>query len=85
MSFFNDFFREIGVMQESEKLSVTLVFGKGAYVFGDYKILALTESEIVVLVKKKAYKIFGQNLKIKTMSKGELVIVGRVDGAMKND
>ena len=84
MSFFNDLFKEIGVMQESEKLSVTVAFGKGAYVFGDYKILALTESEIVVMIKKKSYKIYGENLKIKTMSKGELLVEGKVDGAIKN-
>lgn len=83
MSFFNDFFTEIG-FNSSERLAVTVVFGKGAYVFGAYKILALAESEIVVLVKKKYYKIFGENLKIKTMSKGEMVIVGNVVGATEN-
>lgn len=83
MSFFNDFFSEIG-FNSSERLAVTVVFGKGAYVFGAYKILALAESEIVVLVNKKYYKIFGENLKIKTMSKGEMVIVGNVVGATEN-
>jgi hypothetical protein len=83
MSFFNDFFNEIG-FNSSERLAVTVVFGKGAYVFGAYKILALAESEIVVLVKKKYYKIFGEKLKIKTMSKGEMVIVGNVVGATEN-
>ena len=84
MSFFNEIFKEIGISNLSENLSFSVVFGKACYVFGDYKILALTESEIVVMIKKKSYKIYGENLKIKTMSKGELLVEGKVDGAIKN-
>ena len=84
MSFFNEIFKEIGISNLSENLSFSVVFGKACYVFGDYKILALTENEIVVMAKKKSYKIYGDNLKIKTMSKGELVVEGKVDGAVRN-
>ena len=83
MSFFNTFFKELGVTQDKNNIAISVIFGKGAMLVCDYKILSLEEYEVVVQVNKMNIKIYGEKLKIKTMSKGELVVLGNVFGVTK--
>ena len=83
MSFFNSFLKEIGISDLENKTSCSMVFGKAAMIVGVYKIVSMQEYEIVVCVEKINYKIWGNNLKIKTMSKGEIIISGNVVGVCK--
>ena len=83
MSFFNAIFKELDISEDKNNIMISTIIGKGAMLVCDYKILSFEDYEIVVLVNKISLKIYGEKLKIKTMSKGELVISGNVVGVVK--
>lgn len=78
MSFFYDVFAALGVDEISNNLSINFVENKGMVVVGKFKILTLNDSLVQIKSNKNLIKIEGENLMIKTVSKGELVIVGKV-------
>ena len=83
MSFFNAIFKELDIIEDKNNIMISTIIGKGAMLVCDYKILSFEDYEIVVLVNKITLKIYGEKLKIKTMSKGELVVCGNVVGVAK--
>ncbi|MBE5755564.1 MAG: hypothetical protein E7341_02640 [Clostridiales bacterium] len=83
MSFFNAIFKELDISEDKNNIMISTIIGKGAMLVCDYKILSFEDYEIVVLVNKISLKIYGEKLKIKTMSKGELVVSGNVVGVVK--
>ena len=83
MSFFNAIFKELDISEDKNNIMISTIIGKGAMLVCDYKILSFEDYEIVVLVNKISLKIYGEKLKIKTMSKGELVVSGNVVGVAK--
>lgn len=83
MSFFNAIFKELDIIEDKNNIMISTIIGKGAMLVCDYKILSFEDYEIVVLVNKISLKIYGEKLKIKTMSKGELVVSGNVVGVVK--
>ena len=83
MSFFNAIFKELDISEDKNNIMISTIIGKGAMLICDYKILSFEDYEIVVLVNKISLKIYGEKLKIKTMSKGELVVSGNVVGVVK--
>ena len=83
MSFFNDFLQSVSVDDVKNKICCDLIFGKSLRVLGDFKINALYEDEILLGFGKVQVKILGNELKIVTLSKGELEVAGNVNGVVR--
>jgi len=78
MSFFYDFFDEITSIDDTDNLKLTYVQNKGVVVVGKFKILTLNDELIILKIKKDKNEIKGENLMIKSISKGEIAVFGRV-------
>lgn len=78
MSFFYDLMKCFNISDISSKITLTFVLGVGLAVVGKVKILNLSEEEIVVGNKKQKIIISGNDLIIKSVSKGEVIIGGSV-------
>ena len=83
MSFFSDFFDNVMIENEKNKIYCSLVFGQKASIIGGAKIDTMNQDEIIIKIKKEKIKIIGSNLTISSMSKGEFEIEGCVDGVLK--
>ena len=57
--------------------------GYGVKISANFKVESLEENEIILKCKKERIKVFGKNLKVLTLSKGEIEISGKVDGVLK--
>ena len=78
MSFFYDVFSALGIDDISNNLSINFVEEKGIVVVGNFKILTLNDELLQLKTKKNLIKIKGENLAMKTVSKGEIVVMGKV-------
>lgn len=78
MSFLYDFFDYFKTYNPNEKPMITLVFGVGIMIVGNVKIANIADDFVDVIFKKKLIKVVGNGLKIKSISKGELVVEGNV-------
>lgn len=78
MSFFYDFLKYFDIKDLDAKITITTIVGIGTIVIGKIKIKNIQENEVKFLANKKVISVFGENLSIKTISKGELVIRGEV-------
>lgn len=86
MSFFYDFLNEIKVNELSNKVTISIILNEGAMVVGKIKVISFSSEVVVLCVSDRMVKIEGENLKIKTASKGEIVIIGNVKRVSeKND
>ena len=86
MSFFYDFLNEIKVNDLSNKVTISIILNEGAMVVGKIKVISFSSEAVVLCVGDRMVKIEGENLKIKTASKGEIVIIGNVKRVSeKND
>lgn len=83
MSFFNEFFESISLDSDDNKIYCNLVLGVGVRVFGKLKIDTMQETEIVLKNKKERIRIYGKNLNIASMSKGEVEIEGIIQGVAR--
>lgn len=83
MSFFYDFLDSFSIDDLGDKIYCDFVFGKAVKVLANFKIENLGEDKIVLRCKKNRIKILGTKLKILALSKGELEIVGNVEGVIK--
>lgn len=79
MSFFNDFFEYFNVRDGGEEPKITLVFGIGLMISGNIKLGQICEDKIVINGKRHSIYIFGKNLVIKSIAKGEVVIGGDIN------
>ena len=78
MSFFDDILKNFELKNFVDEIVVTLVIGVGIMVVGNIYISDFTTDEISLSFKNECYKIVGNNLKLKSMSKGEIVVLGDV-------
>lgn len=78
MSFFYDVFDILGIDDISNSLSINFVENKGMVIVGKFKILTLNDCLVQIKSNKNLIKIEGEELMIKTVSKGELVIKGKI-------
>ena len=83
MSFFTDFFNNAVLEESRKKIICNLVFGQSIKIIGNYKIETLSESEIVLKVNKERVKIEGTMLSVVSIAKGEIDVVGNVNGVMR--
>ena len=78
MSFFYDFLDYFKVDDLSDKVLITTVLGVGVMIVGKVKIENLSEELIELKTKKEKITINGTDLKFKTISRGEIVLSGKV-------
>lgn len=83
MSFFNEFFESISLDSDDDKIFCNLVLGVGVRIFGKLKIDTMQETEIILKSKKERIRIYGENLNIASMSKGEIEIEGIIQGVAR--
>ena len=67
----------------TDKGCCDIVLGFGVRILANFKIETLTEDEVVLKCRKNRIKIIGSELKILSLSKGEIEISGKVDGVVK--
>ena len=78
MSFFDDILKNFELKNFVDEIVVTLVVGVGIMVVGNIYVSDFATDEILISFKNERYKIIGNNLKLKSMSKGEIIVVGDV-------
>ena len=78
MSFFNDFLDYFDVSDMSNQISIFSIIGIGLIVEGNVSVLNLSSELIELKTPKGKISISGENLLIKSISKGEVVIEGKV-------
>ena len=78
MSFFCDVFKDCDAVSVDKKIRIFVVFGEKVFVVGKVKVAHLSSEKIVLKNTDSAVIIHGDNLYIKTMSKGEILICGDV-------
>lgn len=83
MSFFSDFVESVSVDDIGNKICCEIIFGCAIKISANFKVDNLGASEIVLRCKKTRIRIFGKDLKIATLSKGEMEITGGVEGVVE--
>ena len=83
MSFFNDFLLDLGIDDIDRELYCSLVFNRAAKLVGNIKIEQMSSNEIVLKCKKELIRVHGQDLVVKSLSKGEIDITGKIFGVTK--
>lgn len=78
MSFFNDFLDFFKVKDLTNKVSLSMIVGVGLIVVGKIKILNFSEELIEIKADKQKINLYGEELSISTMSKGEIIVAGIV-------
>ena len=79
MSFFYDFFKYFDIKDLVDKTTITTIVGYGAVICGNLKIKEISEDFIYLYSKKDKVKIYGFDLKIKSIAKGEIVVAGKIN------
>ncbi len=80
MSFFDDFLKEFLDNDDNLDIKISMVFNKGVAIVGELAVYEFDSEEIKLLNKKQIVEVIGDNLQIKSMCKGEFIIVGNVKG-----
>ena len=83
MSFFSDFLESVAIDDVSDKMVCNIVFGSAIKVNCNFKLEQMNEDEIVLKCKKDRFKIIGTGLKIITIAKGEIEVIGNICGVQK--
>lgn len=78
MSFFCDFLKEISFNDMLNCVGVSLVLHKGVMIVGEIKLTNFSETKIQFKAFNEDLVICGCNLKIKSISKGEIIVEGDV-------
>ena len=78
MSFFCDVFQDFDVMSCDKKVKAVVVFGERVFVVGNVKVDMLSADKIILKNKQMSVVVWGENLFVETMSKGEFLIKGNV-------
>ena len=84
MSFFYDFLDSFKSHNLKEKPQIMLVFGVGVMIVGNVKLLISDENEMMIESDGFTIKICGENLKIKSLAKGEIVVEGNITSIYKD-
>ena len=78
MSFFNEFLKCLSITDISEKLTVSLIINEGCMVVGNFKLSHISDDSIFLAGRKEKINIIGENLKIQSIAKGEIIVLGKV-------
>ncbi len=78
MSFFNDFLNYFKVDDISSKVSVFAVLGVGIVIMGKFVVVSLDEETIELKSGKDLISVIGKDLKVKSISRGELILSGKL-------
>ena len=78
MSFFYDFLEYFSIADLNTKTTVTMIVGVGAMIMGNLRLSDIQENSITFVSNKDKIFIIGEELKIKSISKGEVVIAGNI-------
>ena len=78
MSFFYDFLDYFKIEDASDKTTLLTFVGVGMVIVGKVSIADLSDSFVELKSDKEKILIYGENLLIKSISKGEVVIEGKV-------
>ena len=78
MSFFNDFLESFKLNDTSDKIILNMVVGVGIMIVGKIKIMNLDSQSIVIKANGKNLCIMGEELKIKSVAKGEILVSGNI-------
>ena len=78
MSFFCDFLKYFDISDISLKTTITIIVGVGISVVGNLKIKDIQNEFIELSSKREIVKIYGQDLTVKSISKGEIVVSGNI-------
>lgn len=78
MSFFCDLMKSFNIDDLKNETTLSMILGVGIMIVGNIKIQTLGEEQIVVSSKKQKIEITGTDLKIKSMTKGEIVVGGNI-------
>ena len=76
MSFFNDFLNSFNMSGMINETKISIILGVGINVVGAIKIIDFSDIKIKFLSNKNIVEIEGVDLKIKSISKGEILISG---------
>ena len=79
MSFFNDFLKYFGLNSLDFQTTMTNIIGYGVVIVGKINIKNISENEITFVSNKRKITITGNVLEIKSISKGEIVILGEIE------
>ena len=63
----------------SKEYKVSCVGGKYVHITNFKKIIDYTDTKIVLKLSKKIKEIVGENLEIKQLNKGEIIIIGIIN------
>ena len=83
MSFFTEIFKNASIEEVSKNIICSLVVGQSVKIIANYKLDNISNDEIVLKINKERIKVFGTNLTVVSMSKGEIDVEGNVDGVLK--
>ena len=78
MSFFCDLLNYLKLKDIKEDVLISFIPKKGVVIYGDLIIKNITENELTFFFKKEEIIIAGENLKIDMISKGEVVVSGKI-------
>lgn len=78
MSFFNDIYECFKISEPSQKITISLVLGEGLVAVGNFKIDSVDSDKILLKSKTQSATICGRDLLIRSASRGELVLSGKV-------
>ena len=78
MSFFYDLMQTFNLSEIDEKTTISFILDVGVQIVGKFKIIDINENRLLIKSFNEQICIDGENFVIKTMSKGEIVILGKV-------
>lgn len=78
MSFFYDFLDYFKINDLNEKVSVFAVLGVGIVIMGKFTIINLEEEVIELKSGKSFISVHGENMQVKSISRGEIVLSGKL-------
>ena len=78
MSFFYDFLKYFDIKDIDAKTTITTIVGYGVILIGKIKIKNIDENEISIISNREKIMLYGTELTIKSISKGELVVAGKI-------
>lgn len=79
MSFFYDFLDYFKIDDISKNIAIMAVLGKGVMIVGKLEITNIGDDFIEIKSGKDKVCISGKNLIVKTLSKGEILLSGKIE------
>lgn len=85
MSFFDDFLNQFSVDDVKDEVKISCVLNLGVLILGKVIVENFDSNCVILKHRKNFIKVFGFDLKIKTLAKCEILIVGNVKSIVSGD